>query len=195
MALLTARHLRVLAAGHVRRPFHHAAAWVRVATGAGPLTVVGAHLDPYWGRRRAVEAAWLASFPRDALALVMGDLNTLDPWTDHADRLSRLPERYRRRHRRRITGAADTRAVAVLARRGYVDLWRTCGTGEQEWTVPTPYGSGAEFGGGAEFGMRLDYVFASRAAATRCTQIRVVVGGDADHASDHYPVLARLDLP
>src|SRR5687767_7688519 len=36
VALLTARHLRVLAAGRVRRPFHHAAAWVRVATAAGP---------------------------------------------------------------------------------------------------------------------------------------------------------------
>src|SRR5919201_940032 len=41
-------------------PFHHAAARVTVATDRGPLTVVGAHLDPHAGWRRLIEARWLA---------------------------------------------------------------------------------------------------------------------------------------
>ena len=49
--------------------------------------------------------------------------------------------------------------------------------------------------GGAEFsGMRLDYLFGTPALAARLRSYRVVEGGEADKASDHYPVLVDLDL-
>jgi exodeoxyribonuclease-3 len=42
--------------------------------------------------------------------------------------------------------------------------------------------------------MRLDYLLASPALAARAGGTRVVRGGAAEYASDHYPVAADLDL-
>jgi exodeoxyribonuclease-3 len=186
VGLLVGRHLRVLAAGQVRRPFFHAAVWARVATPLGPLTVLGTHLFPYWGRARRTEARWLADFVEDqADAVLLGDLNSLDPYSDHALELARLPMPYRRRHLHRLGGAPDVRATALLARRGLIDVFRRCGTG-QAWTVPTTRGGGAEF-----TELRLDYVLATPRVAGRFTGCRVVTGGEAESASDHYPLVAR----
>ncbi|SCG71677.1 endonuclease/exonuclease/phosphatase family protein [Micromonospora humi] len=189
VAVLVRPPLRVLRAGPVRRPFHHAAARVRVATPAGPLTVFSTHLNPYSGGRRRIEAGWLATAVRRGggeLAVLAGDLNTLEPDVDHADRLAGLAAAYRRRHLRRDGRTVDTRAVARLLDAGLVDLWpRADGDG---LTVPTGHG-GAEFAG-----MRLDYLLATPALAARVRAVRVVRDGDAETASDHYPVLAELDV-
>nr|BFE61932.1 hypothetical protein GCM10020063_064580 [Dactylosporangium thailandense] len=184
VGLLVARHLRVLGAGRIARPFFHAAAWVRVATPLGPLTLVSAHLCPYWGRVRLAEAGWLAAFlRRRGEGVLLGDLNTLDPWDSHEARLSALAPQYRRRHL--VRGRPDVRATALLARRGLVDLFRRCGSGAG-WTVPTSGGGGAEF-----TRMRLDYLWATPASAARFTECRVVTGAAAESGSDHYPVVAR----
>jgi endonuclease/exonuclease/phosphatase family metal-dependent hydrolase len=170
-------------------PFHHAAARVTVATDRGPLMVVGAHLDPHAGWRRLVEARWLAvrAHPApDRLVLLMGDLNTLDPSTAHADRLAPLPPGQRRRYLRRDGSTVDTRAVAALARAGFTDV---SPRGGQAHTVPTAHLGGAEF-----VPSRLDYVLASAPLAALARDCRVVTGPDADRASDHYPVVARFDL-
>ena len=177
--------LPVLTSGPVRRPFHHAACRVEVGTDLGPLTVVSAHLNPHWPGRRRREAGRVAAAVRGrALALVCGDLNGLDPWTDHTDRVRRLAPPHRVRHLR-WNGSVDTRAVAALDRAGLVDLYPGSGRAE---TVPTALG-GAEFSG-----MRLDYLFGTPAVAARLRSYRVVEGGEVDKASDHYPVLAELDL-
>ncbi|MDG4802045.1 endonuclease/exonuclease/phosphatase family protein [Micromonospora sp. WMMD980] len=192
VAVLVRPPLRVLRAGPVRRPFHHAAARVGVATPAGALTVFSAHLNPYSGGRRRIEAGWLAAAVRRTggeLAVLAGDLNTLEPAVDHAERLAGLAAGYRRRHLRRDGRTVDTRAVARLLDGGLVDLWaRAGGDGPGGLTVPTGHG-GAEFAG-----MRLDYLLATPALADRVRAVRVVRDGDADTASDHYPVLAELDV-
>ncbi|MFI7574714.1 endonuclease/exonuclease/phosphatase family protein [Micromonospora sp. NPDC049497] len=194
VAVLVRPPLRVLDAGRVRRPFHHAAARVRVATSAGPMTVLGTHLYPYSGGRRRMEADWLATAVRrspDSLALLGGDLNTLDPTVDHAGRLATMPVRYRRRHLSRDGRTVDTRAVSRLLAAGLVDLWaaHAGATAEVEGrTVPTRHG-GVEF-----VGARLDYLLATPPVVPLTRTVRVVRGGDADHASDHYPVVADLDL-
>ncbi|SCL22688.1 exodeoxyribonuclease-3 [Micromonospora rhizosphaerae] len=194
VAVLVRPPLRMLATGRVRRPFHHGAARVAVATQAGPLTVFSTHLNPYSGGRRRTEADWLAAAVRrhgGELALLAGDLNTLDPTVDHAERLARLPEFYRRRHLRRDGRTVDTRAVSRLLEVGLVDLYaaRAADAPEQEgYSVPTRYG-------GAEFtGMRLDYLLGTIQLAALTREVRVIRGGEADHASDHYPLLANLDL-
>ena len=174
----------------MRRPWHHAAIRVVVATDRGPLVVIGTHLYPYRGWRRRVEASWVAGQAQAALragsmAVVLGDLNSLDPGTDHAERVSQLPASYRSRHLTR--GRVDTRAVARLTRAGLVDLYRYRTSG-REHTVPTAYG-------GAEFApMRLDYALATPAAADRATDWRVVDHGGAQDASDHFPVVVDLAL-
>ncbi|MET8349161.1 MULTISPECIES: endonuclease/exonuclease/phosphatase family protein [unclassified Micromonospora] len=194
VAVLARPPLRVVAAGALRRPFHHAAARVVVATSAGPLTVLSTHLHPYSGGRRRMEVDWLVAAVRRAqgpLTLVTGDLNSLDPTVDHTARLAGMPDLYRRRHLQRTGGAVDTRAVARLRAAGLVDLWLSYAAGAPEadgLTVPTRFG-GEEFAG-----MRLDYLFGTAAVAERSRCVRVVREGDAETASDHYPVVAELDL-
>lgn len=191
VAVLVRPPWRVLSAGPVRRPFHHAAARVTLATAVGPLTVLSAHLDPYCGWRRLLEAGWLATALRRApgeSALLAGDLNTLEPGVDHTARIARLPAAYRRRHLRSDGRTVETRAVARLHRAGLVDLFTRAGTGEPE-TAPTRYGGGAEFSG-----MRLDYLFGTPALAALARDCRVVRGGETEYASDHYPVVVDLDL-
>ncbi|MEV4478449.1 endonuclease/exonuclease/phosphatase family protein [Micromonospora coxensis] len=194
VAVLVRPPLRVRHAAAVRRPFHHAAARVVVDTSAGPLTVFSTHLSPYSGGRRRMEADWLAAAVRRSggeLTLLAGDLNTLDPAVDHTARLAGLSAHYRRRHLRRDGRTVDTRAVSRLLAAGLVDLWplRAGAAPDADGlTVPTRHG-GAEFSG-----MRLDYLLGSARLAALTRQVRVVRGGDADHASDHYPVVAELEL-
>ncbi|MGC4770784.1 endonuclease/exonuclease/phosphatase family protein [Micromonospora sp. DT44] len=194
VAVLVRPPYRVLAAGPLRRPLHHAAARVVVSTPAGPLTVVGTHLYPYSGGRRRMEVDWLVAALRRApgpLTLLAGDLNSLDPTVDHTARLDGLPALYKRRHLRRRGGAVDTRAVARLLAADLVDLWPCANADAPEaagLTVPTRFG-GAEFAG-----MRLDYLLGSRAVAERVRGCRVIRDAATDTASDHYPLLATIDL-
>jgi exodeoxyribonuclease-3 len=173
----------------VRWRLHHAAAVVTVPTGHGVLTVVSTHLNPFSPYRRMREARWLAARYASTRrpVLIAGDLNALDPWTDHVDRLARLPRPYRRRHVL-PDGTVDTRTLAAFDAAGLVDLWRVGGAGAG-LTAPTTHGGGREFSG-----MRLDYVLGSPPVAALVRGCRVVTGGDSEYASDHYPVVVDLDL-
>lgn len=179
-----------LTAGRRRRirwRLHHAAAAATVPTSAGALTLVSTHLNPYRPYRRLREARWLAHRFSDPLTLLAGDLNSLDPGTVHDERLARLPAQYRRRHLA-ADGTADTRAIAAFTAAGFRDVWPAAGRGDG-LTVPTSNGGG-EF---SNAGMRLDYVLARPAAAALVTAARVLRGGVAEHASDHYPLMVTLD--
>lgn len=193
VAVLVRPPLRITGRSAVRWRLHHAAASVVVPTAAGPLTVVSTHLNPISPYRRMREARWLAARHRPARGpvLLAGDLNALDPGTDHRDRLARLPERYARRHLG-PDGAPDTRAIAAFAAEGFVDLWAARGGDPLAGlTVPTTRGGGAEF---SAAGMRLDYLMAAPSVAALAGPPRVVRGGEAEFASDHYPLAVELDL-
>ena len=190
VAVLARPPLEITSRESVRWRLHHAAAVAVVSTGSGPLTVVSTHLNPFSPYRRMREATWLAARygSKKRLVVLAGDLNSLDPGTDHADELARLDPRYRRRHLG-ADGVADTRAIAAFAEGGFTDLWPLVGRGDGH-TAPTTKGGGPEFSG-----MRLDYVLASAPAAATAGQARVVRGDEAEYASDHYPVVVDLDLP
>ncbi|GLY94434.1 hypothetical protein Acsp02_16900 [Actinoplanes sp. NBRC 103695] len=163
----------------IRWRLHHAAA---VAT-IGDLTVVSTHLNPFSPERRRREATWLAAcfFRTRRKVLIAGDLNSLDPVTDHAESLARVDARYRRRH---LTpaGTVDTRAIKALLDAGFVDVGRGIGP-----TVPTAGLGGAEFGA-----FRLDYLMASPPLARLTRYVSVLRDEATDHASDHYPVVASF---
>jgi exodeoxyribonuclease-3 len=190
VAVLVPESAAVIRAGAVPRPFHHAAIRVALATSLGPLTVIGTHLYPYSGRRRLWEARWLAAYADPAaMVLLAGDLNALDPWTDHTERLRGLPPRYRSRHLTRgSSSTVDTRAVRALTDAGLVDVGAD-GGGAADHTAPTEHGGGVEFRR-----MRLDYILATPPLAARALTYRVIRGGECETASDHYPVLAGFDL-
>jgi exodeoxyribonuclease-3 len=191
VAVLVADPTAVTSAGHLRRPFHHAAGEVTVSTDRGPLTVIGTHLYPFSGGRRLWEARWLADHADpERMVLLMGDLNSLDPWTDHTERIRALSPRYRPRHLLR-SGDVDTRAVRALADAGFIDVFRRTGSDAHglAYTAPTGHGGGGEFSG-----MRLDYILGTEPVARLVRTCRVVSGGDRESASDHYPVVAELDL-
>ncbi|MFY1669848.1 endonuclease/exonuclease/phosphatase family protein [Plantactinospora sp. WMMB334] len=213
VAILVRPPVEVETAAPVRRPFHHGAQRVVLGTDRGPLTVLGTHLHPYSGRRRLREAGWLVGAAGrggpdrrrlpDRLVLLMGDLNSLDPGGRHAERVARLPAAYRGRHLLPDGRTVDTRAIAALHRAGFVDLFRSVGEGgsgageraagqpggEPPKTVPTSGGGGVEF-----TDMRLDYLFGTPPLARLAHEPRVVTGGAAETASDHYPLVADLDL-
>jgi exodeoxyribonuclease-3 len=164
---------------------HHAAAGAVVPIGAGELTVVSTHLNPYSGNKRRREAHRLAGMFHSPWTMLAGDLNTLDPGSDHEDELDRLPEQFRRRHVR-PDGSCDTRPVADLLRAGLQDLWTVAGEGAGR-TAPTSGGGGHEFSG-----MRLDYVLGGAEVAARVSDMHVIRGDEAEYASDHYPVALKL---
>jgi exodeoxyribonuclease-3 len=196
VGVLLRPELRVRTAGPVPGPFHHGAVRVDVDTDGEPLTVLSAHLCPYSGWGRLVEARRLArAAGRHAGAvrpvLLLGDLNSLDACPerdDHAAAVRALPPRYRARHLR-ADGSVDTRAVAALGLAGFTDLFRAVGQGPAE-TVPTGY-AGAEF---SRAGMRLDYALGTAPVARLARDCRVVTEGAARTASDHYPVRITLDV-
>ncbi|GLW32506.1 endonuclease/exonuclease/phosphatase family protein [Actinoplanes regularis] len=186
VAVLVRAPLRITHTASVTWRLHHAAAVAVVRTGSGPLTVISAHLNPFRPYRRMREARWLARrYLNGDRVLLAGDLNGLDPVSDHTEALADQPSMYRRRHLY-PDGTVDSRALAGLAEAGLVDLWGKAGGGDGR-TVPTTQGGGREFGG-----MRLDYVLATPDLAATARDMRVVRGGTAEHASDHYPV--RVDL-
>ena len=201
VAVLVRPPLRIVSWSAVRWRLHHAAASVVVPTAAGHLTVVSTHLNAISPYRRMREARWLAARHRPAKGpvLLAGDLNSLDPATDHRERLARLPERYARRHLG-PDGTPDTRAIAAFAAEGFVDLWAAsavasgggrAATDDGGFTVPTTQGGGHEF---SDAGMRLDYLMAAPAIAALAGPPRVVRGDEAEFASDHYPLAVELDL-
>jgi exodeoxyribonuclease III len=179
----------IVSVGRVRRPMHHAAALVTVETRAGRLTVVSTHLHATAPGRRLREArrvaARLARYLPDRPTVLMGDLNTLDPRADPAGAVATVEPRYRRRHLTR--GRVDTRAVQALIEAGFVDLCHPAGTGVPA-SVPTKLG-GPEFPVG-----RLDYILATEPVAALTRDWHVVRDGDSDTASDHYPVVATVEL-
>ncbi|HEY0001298.1 MAG TPA: endonuclease/exonuclease/phosphatase family protein [Actinoplanes sp.] len=190
VAVLVRPPLAIIRRSSVTWRLHHAAAAVTVRTASGPLTVVSTHLNPFSPPRRRREAVWLAARfgPAKGPVLLAGDLNGLDPGTDHTETLAALPGIFHARHVS-PDGAVDTRAVAAFGRAGLVDLWGVAGAGTP-LTVPTTRGGGNEFSR-----MRLDYVFADPQTAERALDVHVVRGDETEYASDHYPVRADLDIP
>jgi exodeoxyribonuclease-3 len=188
VAVLVRPPLRIRRRSSVSWRLHHAAAVAVVDTAAGPLTVVSTHLNPFSPYRRYREARWLAARYAAAgrMVLVAGDMNGLDPDGDHGRDLAAVHALYRRRHLG-PDGEPDTRAVAAFRRAGFTDLWHTVGEGDGR-TVPTGF-AGREFGS-----MRLDYLLASPPLAARAKRLWAVRDDVTEHASDHYPVRADVDI-
>ena len=117
---------------------------------------------------------------REGFHLLVGDFNTLAPG-ELLD-MQRLPWRYRA-IAMLLGGKVTFRTIQIMLDEGYVDAYRRLNT-DHGFTFPTwdPH-------------VRLDYVFAPTAYAERvrsCRVIRDIPG--ASKASDHFPLLAEIEL-
>jgi len=174
----------------------HTAKWVRprfsrhafVEVALDPrLHVFGVHLSAvlsaWTERRRLFELrALLRSIERHepGFHVLAGDFNTVAPG-DTFDR-QRLPLRLQP-FVWMSGGRIRWRTIQQVRDAGYVDAYRLQHPDEPGLTLPTsnPH-------------VRLDYVFVPDGYATRVAACDVVRHPEGIHASDHYPVMADLEI-
>ena len=165
--------------------FMHAALRVSAEINGNAYELIAAHLNPFSGEARLIEAARLAAFCHpERQVLLMGDLNAMAPQT-LSDSLEGLEARRRVRHEFR--GVIDTRAIELLNEAGFRDcaaIWGDCAT----TTMPT-----ALVDDGTYSPMRLDYILTSPALAKQLSDYEVLRDKRCEQLSDHYPVRAIFD--
>ncbi|MEY4550074.1 MAG: hypothetical protein RL685_6269 [Pseudomonadota bacterium] len=170
----------------LERELHHTAIAARLTASGPPFTVVATHLCPFSGEARVTEAQQLSRFFTEEPAFLLGDLNSLSA----RDAPGLQPEAWlpRRRVRHQLaSGGLDTRAIAVLEACGLVDTFdATVSAAPTALTRSCP--------GWQEYQVRIDYVFASGAAAAGVKRAERVDGALADAASDHYPLYVDVEI-
>jgi exodeoxyribonuclease-3 len=169
------------------RPRFSRHAFLEVVPSEMRFRVFGVHLS-------AVHAAWtetrrtfelralLKSIKRsqEGPHVLAGDFNTLAPG-ELLD-VQKLPPRLRP-----LVwlsgGRIRWRTIQIVMDAGYVDAYRTKHVRQPGWTFPTwdPH-------------VRLDYVFVPAALAETLTSCEIVDGSNAVPASDHFPLLAELNV-
>jgi endonuclease/exonuclease/phosphatase family metal-dependent hydrolase len=162
-------------------------AFIEVVPAGGAVRVFGVHLAAVhaaWTEQRRVFElrALLRSVARhqDGFHVLSGDFNTLAPG-ETLDVRS-LPLRLRSLVWM-SGGRIRWRTVQTVLDAGYVDGFRMKHTDDPGLTLPTPAPH-----------IRIDYVFVPAPYAGRVTACDVVRHPQAAAASDHYPVVADLDM-
>jgi exodeoxyribonuclease-3 len=172
---------------HWYRPRGTLRAFLEIVLAGSNLRVFGIHLTPLhsnWTEQWRVRElkATLASIARhqNGLHVLAGDFNTLAP--DERLDLRRLPAGLQLLAR---LGGSTIRwhTIQVMLDAHYVDAYRRLHPGMDGATFPTwdPH-------------VRLDYVFVPEASAERLKSCEIVDGPPVRGASDHFPLLAELDV-
>ncbi|MDY1449108.1 endonuclease/exonuclease/phosphatase family protein [Pseudomonas aeruginosa] len=172
--------------------FHHALAMLRVAVpgSEAPVTFISTHLCPNGPQARLREAGYLAvQAAPEKLTLVTGDFNSASPHDSDPMDWPILAPHHRARYIADDLRGIDRRVLAQLEAAGWIDLGHHLGGGGTP-TVPTAAYRASEFAT-----MRCDYLLASAALARAARHYEVLRTPVTDTASDHYPVLARFELP
>lgn len=170
------------------RPAASRRAFLEIVPRDLPARVFGLHLSAIHSNvtelRRVRELQALLSAierHRGGLHVLAGDFNTLAP--GEALDVRRLP--YRLQAVLWLTGRRIRwQTIQVMLDAHYVDAWRVLHPGQPGFTFPTwdPH-------------VRLDYVFVPHSATGRVRSCEVVTGvRDVRHASDHFPVLAEIEV-
>lgn len=168
------------------QPAYHAMLKVTALWGRQPVTILGAHLCPFGGTHRLLEAELMTRFALDAeWVFAAGDLNAISP--NDASRIdtSGWPERRRARHE--FQGTIDTRAIDTLQRAGLVDL--ALAADNPAPTIGMMQGTPESHRG------RIDYVFGTRPVAATLRSSHVVSNDEARTASDHLPLVVDVEVP
>jgi len=169
------------------RPRFSRHAFIEIVPAGTSVRMFGLHLSAVhsaWteSRRRFELRALLRSIQRhqEGPHLLAGDFNTLAP--GEVLDVRKLPIRLRP-FVWLSGGRIRWRTIQLVMDSGYVDGYRTKHVRQPGWTFPTwdPH-------------VRLDYVFLPTPFADRLTSCEIVDGPEAARASDHFPLLAQLDI-
>ncbi|MFN8468348.1 MAG: endonuclease/exonuclease/phosphatase family protein [Caldilineaceae bacterium] len=149
--------------------------------GGEAFTAYSIHLDHTDEEGRGIQLrvarTWLGR-DRNRPHVVMGDFNAISLW-DFADREADLDALSSHAKGHNLTNRPDgPQVIAQMEKAGYVDLYRQFnGPGERSYL-------------GAQTGIRIDYIFASRALAPQAAACDIWLA--ADGVSDHRPVWADV---
>jgi endonuclease/exonuclease/phosphatase family metal-dependent hydrolase len=162
-------------------------AFIDIVPAGERIRVFGVHLSAviaaWTEQRRLLELRAMLrkiAHQRDRPHVLAGDFNTIAPGATID--ASRLP--FRLRPLLWVTGSrVRWRTIQTVLDAGYVDTFRMLHPDDPGVTLPT-----------ADPILRLDYVFLPHAQGSRARKCEVVRNAIAVDASDHYPVLAEIDV-
>ncbi len=116
---------------------------------------------------------------RNQLHALVGDLNTVHP-EDHPN-VSAYSTALREKGEKAPDPQFPREVIPFLLEAGYVDCYRALHPMTAGYTFPT-----------AHRALRIDYIFASSLFAQRLYACDIVTEGDAERASDHFPIWAEF---
>jgi len=180
-------HLPVIRANNHRLPvFAKTLLEIEILWEGASLTLFATHLKA--GQDQEREQSRIAEMQAilrllhaqgNQLQALVGDLNTIHP-TDQPNGAA-----YRTVLRERGEEALQLQfprqVIPLLLETGYVDCYRALHPLLAEDASYTAYRA-----------LRLDYIFASASLAQHLWACDIVTGGDAERASDHYPIWAEF---
>jgi exodeoxyribonuclease-3 len=169
------------------RPRFSRHAFLEIVPEGPEFRVFGVHLSAVFAawteRRRAIELRSLLHSIRrhqHGFHALVGDFNTVTPGEllDFAS----LPQKVR------ATvwlsgGTIRWRTIQLVRDAGYADVFRVMHPTDAGLTLPTPTPQ-----------VRLDYLFVPDPHLSRVTQCEVVRAAQAQQASDHFPLLAEIQV-
>jgi endonuclease/exonuclease/phosphatase family metal-dependent hydrolase len=152
---------------------------IEVAWAGAPLRLFATHLASRWDGRQPVDEVPAILDVLRPLAgqphLLVGDLNALRP----GDPVGTPPHGQVKRGD--ALPGVERRAIRLILDAGYVDCYRSLHRETPGYTYP----SDAPW-------LRLDYILASPQMAARLWACDVVMGEEAEQASDHFPIWAEF---
>ena len=162
-------------------------AFIDIVPAGEKIRVFGVHLSAvhaaWTEQRRVLELRALLkkiTQHRDRFHVLAGDFNTIAPGAKLE--IHTLPLRLR--PLLWMTGGrVRWRTIQTVLDAGYVDTFRMLHPDDPGWTLPT-----------SDPHIRLDYVFAPHAQAGQVLMCDVVRTDPASTASDHFPVIADLQV-
>lgn len=166
--------------------FRNAGLVTRIRTAMGTVAVGNAHLTPLSEDARLLEQrTLLQALAPDALAVIVGDMNSLSRLDGYPDTLIAS---FNRKQLEKFTRDGKLRydVTDAFTAAGYTDT-AALFPRTRRMTVPTPACPDDAHGN-----FRLDYGWVSPGMKSHVTACQVVVSPVTNRASDHYPLTVTL---
>ena len=159
---------------------------IEILWGEASLTLFAAHLkagqDQEREQHRVAEMQAILRLLHaqgNQLQALVGDLNTIHPTDQPNGAAYRIV--LRERGEEALQLHFPRQVIPLLLEAGYVDCYRALHPLLAEDASYTAYRA-----------LRFDYIFASASLAQRLWACDIAIGGDAERASDHYPIWAEF---